>query len=674
VTDAAPVPPLSPALIPTAAAVQAAGAGLPADPIMAAQALVDKVFGPDPAVAVAATGELLRRSGLPLVSADGPVIAMPDGLALPNAAVDVEFLPGLTDTVRAGQAYSPDQVAAILQTAGSTTEALSGREVVQVLAGWGKGDPNAPVEVRSAGATVRALAAARHQLLVPSAIPDAATAAKLSADPASLPADVLAQQVAPGRLQGIDELQTLLLLAHATAESWYRTGAAGRPSGLRRTGAVVATAGAGFCDRFTSDEMKDLKKAEIKKTAQDFLKGTVKGMYGQAAVDKLSLALKGYDWSTDVLSTLLFITSVHSEIHAHHPGDSEESADTHFRHLKDDLDRDLAFSVSVTFRSPIPGKQLKCWNFAGVSVPPNGPMSGIGVDWNISQPEVLRPEPPGAWGIRSNPVHTTTNDKGSAALLTFPRREKDPPAKGDTDAAINHVSTTVTAWLSKHDFQVHLKDLVKLAAGWEAFFASEAWKLMNNLMQSAGIPNPMRTVRVDYHGYNAFRIQASTSVWLFPMAKFGMTADYYSCDGVKGPWKGSVVFVPSADVPLASLAKTFGYKGPTTGTLKAAPTFTLDPESAEPQKVPMVGNLVLVVQLDPDAITALDQQASQSGTYDRMRSVADVGQGSWALGDADLRQLKGMAFMTGMTFEVTGVVTEPRCPGSNLYLDPFDAY
>src|SRR5699024_2909721 len=80
--------PLDP-LVPDAASLTAVAAQLPPDPVDAAEALVGTIFGADDVAAVAATGELLRRAGLPLVSATGPVVALPDRLTIISDPIDV---------------------------------------------------------------------------------------------------------------------------------------------------------------------------------------------------------------------------------------------------------------------------------------------------------------------------------------------------------------------------------------------------------------------------------------------------------------------------------------------------------------------------------------------------------------------------------------------------------
>src|SRR3972149_3257149 len=69
--------------------------------------LVEFILTGEPRVARAAVGELLRRSGIPLVSPDGALVAAPDGVVLKDAVVYAELVTELTDAVRSDTHYTP---------------------------------------------------------------------------------------------------------------------------------------------------------------------------------------------------------------------------------------------------------------------------------------------------------------------------------------------------------------------------------------------------------------------------------------------------------------------------------------------------------------------------------------------------------------------------------------
>jgi hypothetical protein len=135
----------------------------------------------------------------------------------------------------------------MLQNLKVTAKPLTARDVVTGLASWGKGSGD-PTETVVAGTAVRALAAERHQLLIPAEIPSAATERAMQKDPGSLTAAQRELLLDPNRIRGLDMLQVLLLLAHATGQVVQDAAATAAPataaagaSGLRRAGPLSHT-------------------------------------------------------------------------------------------------------------------------------------------------------------------------------------------------------------------------------------------------------------------------------------------------------------------------------------------------------------------------------------------------------------------------------------------------
>ena len=146
-------------------------ANLPPDPAKAAIALVDTILGKDAEAANAATIELLRRSGMPVVSAKGPVVALPDDYVLVDAAIYSEFIPFLTTSVRRGDGLSPDQFAGYMNDLGAFPGELPPDVLMAGLGTWGKDKDSGPEE-RTAAAAIRALSAHRGEVLFAEADPE----------------------------------------------------------------------------------------------------------------------------------------------------------------------------------------------------------------------------------------------------------------------------------------------------------------------------------------------------------------------------------------------------------------------------------------------------------------------------------------------------------------------
>ena len=115
---------------------------LPTDPADAAAVLVELVHGPDVALAVEATGELLRRAGIPLVTTAGAVVALPDHAVLADEPVYAPLVAQVAGAVRQGDFYAPDQLAELLAGLDVTNGPLPTATLLGGLGAWGK-DPDA---------------------------------------------------------------------------------------------------------------------------------------------------------------------------------------------------------------------------------------------------------------------------------------------------------------------------------------------------------------------------------------------------------------------------------------------------------------------------------------------------------------------------------------------------
>src|SRR5690606_25349303 len=154
--------------VPDAEALDRAAESIPEAPEAAAHALVQLLRGADRDTAVAATAEILRRAGFPIVTADGHVVALPDERMAFNHTVYVEFVPALTAQVRADAGYDAADVADYLTALGIAGEPLDAGVLVGTFAQWGKDEADI-TETRFAGAVARESGWQRGELFAPDA-------------------------------------------------------------------------------------------------------------------------------------------------------------------------------------------------------------------------------------------------------------------------------------------------------------------------------------------------------------------------------------------------------------------------------------------------------------------------------------------------------------------------
>jgi hypothetical protein len=665
--------------VPDRAALDRAGARLPKDPVDAAEQLVAVAFGADFPKAVAAVGNLLLRVGLPLVSAAGPVVALPAGPVITNVPIDVEMLPTLTDALRSDVIFTPDQVATMLQVAGGMDQPLTGPQVVGILAEWGKRD-GAPSEVVSAGATVRATAAARHQLLTPGTVADAATLTNVAEHPDKVDAQTLGRVLASGGTVDLDPLQVVLLAAHAgsdvAAGVQVGHGAPAHPSPPASGHSFLGTATGSVCDYLDTSkpagkEDGDLGKSIGKKVFRDWLKDAAQDRWGGKTGDNLGKAFKRLDQGLDLVTIILLQLGAKLEVTA-------DKQTTHFRHEAGDSSRNVSFTARASFSSALAKQHLACWALAGISVPPDGPLAGYRVRWMLrAEPQVLRVEPADEDMITDGAK--TDSDGRTPSVETYPRTESNPPAK-NADVPEQTVVETMAASLDKDDFAIHLKDLFNI--GTKVRNVSKildapmylAYQMAVSLAKRAVLPVAKLKIPVTYHGQNPYVISGNGQFDAIFLAKVGMTADFYSCNSVAGPWHGTASLTGLSDGTIEIIAG--GTAKEHSGTTKYSATFTLDRHSAKSQHVDINPKFGLVIELDPDAIDQLENSTSIADQYDRLSDRQVVGDGSWVIGGTDVRKVTGFlspSLSDGITFHVVAVQRDPRCPGGSIWDDPFDA-
>jgi hypothetical protein len=559
----------------------------------------------------------------------------------------------LTDSIRGGVFWTADQVGEFLQYAGVTVAPFTGAQVVGILDEWGKG-PTDPTESVIAGTAVRALSAERHQLLIPSMVVDSKTQQAVSTDPSSLTDEQMAELTAPARLIGLDPLQAILFLAHAAARTQSQLSAASG-GGLRRPYAALD----GPCPDLSS-EGAAAGKALGKSKFQGAVGSAMARKWGEAAKENFDKGGEALDKAEEVISTALLVIGAHLDLES-------DKDSTHFRHESGDTSRNVNFTATASFHSPLGGQGLSCWAFAGIDVPQDGPLEGYKIRWKIDgSPDVLD-----VVGKDANKVQDgeTTGTDGKSTFETYPMTEKNPPKDGE-DEPEQTVPQTVVASLSKDDFPFHLKDLVGITEGGPyAAAAKQLVNVMEGLTKKVGLPSESKVIQVTYHGVNPYVAKGDSSLDIL-LAKVQLHADMYSCKGPDGPWKGTV----GIGGDLAQIYSIFGM--PTSGALSGSVNFSLNSKNSSPQTFDVKPKLQIQITLDPDAVQNAEHPPLGAGGSDRILGGAVIGTGTWVVNGenwADDAAALGPMVPTP-EYQVKTVRNDPRCPGSTMDDDFFDPY
>jgi hypothetical protein len=629
---------------PTRSDLAALRAQLPDDPVAAVQALVDMVYGADETKAQTATGELLRRAGLPLVSISGPVIGLPDGLVLRDASIYVELLPDLTQALRRGSFYTPAQLSDLLLEVGLTTEPLDPQAIVAALGQWGK-EPGSPLESLVAGATVRALSGRRLQVLY-------------------MGADLDTIQ--------FDPLQVMLVLAHATSRaaplakptSWkaprlgFLMGSMGFP--------VVALTGwaaeqKGPCDDLAKvmereTQVGDATQEKIKEVLVDELKKGV-NEHAVAAFDK---GMETYAKGSAVVSTLLLMMGATIDIN------DNKGGLTHFAHAEGDRSTHVKLKAVAKFNSNIAKQHVACYQLAGIDVPPPGAMVGYQVRWNVSQSIGSGYEGKFLTSISADShkiggcgtCFELTGQDGSSTIEMYPPTEKKPN-QGYLMAGYVYV----TASLDKSDFPFKLSDLLGLKNP-GGFAAGKTWDLAISALKRAGLPSQTRTIKVGYHGVDIYVAKGETGLFLLYVTA-PVQLDIYTCNGLGGTWHGTGGLGGDTKTILGGLAETLTDTSiPENVKLIVEDfTFTIDP-TADENKFDI--NPALKIY----GIMRISQV--QIAAHRAVKVGQNVGH---PVGEVEVYfngvPLTLLSFGAGTVYPLYSVPRDPRCPASGQYYENY---
>lgn len=521
---------------------------VPDHPREGAIALVNIIHGPDELLARAATGELLRRAGLPLISIYGDVIALPDVLILGDAPVYVELIDNLTEATRRQNFYTPYDLAVLLNIIGFSDEVLPEDVLMEALGLWGKSE-DAPNESVVASAAVRALSFQRGQVLFAGADPE----------------DVQ-----------IDPLQTLLILAHISSRNWLNEQKIESTSFLDDlvgvlTGVQVVHAQVGLGDaceaidkitegalyrggktgfKWLDEFYKDTTKNAITTAIQE----AVKEKLGEAAAERLGKQLMLYDMLNTLMSVFVLlqgaqldITSDKDLIHFHHGGDHGGS------HAK--------FEAVATFKSKLSDTQIKCGRLQGWKIPKDGPesMEEFSIKWMIHEPkgsrQLIAPIGKDAGKIYTRGSTGPALGKGSKSTLEVYTATEKPPEVGK----IIKTRAIIEAKLDISEIPFKAGDLWSLVDP-KQFAIAKSYEIIMDMIKRAGLPNAGKAIRIEYHGkdiYLGHGIRKINAAYV----DVPINVIFWTCDGVEGQWYSWTSFRVDEHVLKEIWTEAFGKIG-----------------------------------------------------------------------------------------------------------------
>lgn len=506
--------------------MKAVSSDLPEDPAAAAIALVQMIHGDDEAMARAATGELLRRAGLPIVSIDGPVVAIPDVLILGDAPVYAELIDGLTWATRQHNFYTPSELAELLAGIGFSEEPLPQDALLEALGQWGKAD-EASDESVVAAAAVRALAAQRGQVLF------------AGADPLDVQ---------------IDPLQTLLILAHISSRNWVnQLGAESPTTWDSLLGVEVAHAQGGLCGdlaRWLESEWDGIKpppgfewlhefnKSTTKKLITDILKEAVESRYGELgrlAVEGFGKTMFAFDALNAVMSTFLLMQGLQIEIeanpkklHFHHEG--EGHGGSHSR-----------LEATATFNLPLSQAEIACYSLLGVKIP-NG-VEGYKIRWQIHQPRGRRVGVPLLAPISAHLFKTqygggfAAGAGGGEILGSSGRSVFEVYTATETASRVGvelSARATIVAQLDKNELPFKLSDLLGLLSPLGSG-VKKSLQIAIQAFQRAGLPSARATLTVEWHGPDIYLAYGDRNIFAI-YADVPLEVILWTCEGLEGEW------------------------------------------------------------------------------------------------------------------------------------------
>lgn len=510
--SAAPVPAPQPA-----GAAYSPPPGLPADTLDSVATLVDRIYGPDAKAAEAAATELLRLSAVPIVSVDGPVVAMPTRLVARDAEFYSEQIPNLVRSMRRGDGYSAQQLLALLVSIDAVPADLPVGALLGGLGMWGKMDGD-PVEALVAGSAVRAMAARDGSVLYS------------GADPSQVM---------------FNPMQTHLIVGYfMTRTGVAKKKSAASPDILSLFGVRTAYAQEqkGPCDDLsdaleTPEDEKNTIPGEVKKKLNDTVidavkeswvgvlkKATDTGKLGIRTIRRkvttawAKVGSKVLSYGTQALNVILLLLGVQVDITA-------DQYKTHFKHKPGDTSKHVVLTAHARFDSDIAKQKIKCYKLAGVDVLPSGPLADWTITWSVYGEDA---RPVAGDGIKITKGNKT-DATGKATFEIEPKVERQPGSGPN----VLDTSVLVTATIDKRELPFELSDLWS-GPGLPAVVGT---KVAKEIIKDIGLPTARQPIELEYHGTDIYRVKGNTHAFML-LAEMDTELDIVSCDGPNGPWFG----------------------------------------------------------------------------------------------------------------------------------------
>ena len=616
----------------TAADLEAVAARLPADPASAGMLLVEFILTGEPRVARAAVGELLRRSGIPLVSPDGALVAAPDGVVLEDAVVYAELVTELTDAVRSDTHYTPQEVVWLLADLGYPEEGeIEPGELLAALGDWGKGT-DAPGESRVAGAAVRALAASRGHVLYPGTDPD----------------EVI-----------LDPLQTLLVVAHATSVELVPVEALVDAAGAH-TPAFFGEGAAPFAGAEVCKDLITLLEAlkgprnyldvatsnPLGEHLTDTVKDRVLSPQVNSALERFSKVKGRAVLIASVLGVVLLLLG--AEIELVHASGGTGQWQTHFGHQADETDKHMILEARTRFNSSLTGKRLECWSLAGIDLPRSDVMEGFTVKWSGEQ-HVGRIQEGGRYLTAvSGDSHKfqqgeVLGSSGVSRVEMRPPHEKFTPEPGSREL---EGSVRITVKLDQASLPLNLSNI------WD--WRGATIDLALDALKRAGLPSASRVARVTYHGSDIFIAKGAADVFLLYLT-LPVFVDIYSCTGPGGPWKGRGGFGSWNKEFFAFVTEWLSGEGfpAAVSMVNEQINFLVNPSAAEPQPFPVTAPDPYISGLMMLDLSWLDRNEGvrpHNGSISRPAGTVEL-----------LMAGESMPF-ANLTYPIKWVTEDARCP------------